>query len=395
MGCLCALSKICGLNFQDPRRLDPRRVGVAVGQQSVHMVEDTGLAQAGSDGSISLSKPPLLTVVTSVENTSTSLVSKTEGDDKIPKNSLVSETDQPTSKEELMDGVKDFDHNPEIGAASDAALSPAHAIDEDLAAPESLDIAVADGADTSILIETDQHSPTPSNTYVSEETSIDLPLPPPYVELTEDQKIRLKKMALERVIDSCKHSQGTGCSHTRMALLARLVAQVLSFIPYKFNPRTTPLLLLLLAHFPFTLTQIMMGIELCLFEFLVGNLNNSVWGQQRKLSARKENRRKKKKTHTSLKISKNISLGGKTKYFTIKSNHRLKQGFWKIYSRRKSFLLELQICNKYNLCDSVIGLCSPLDVACVLLMLEVLSSTEWSHQTFFLKILLSVELVMS
>lgn len=224
---MCAWSKTCGLkNFQDPRRLDPRRVGVTVGQQSVHLVEDIGVTQAESDGLISLSKPPSLPVVTSVETTVTSLVSKTGGDDKIPKNSLVSETDQPTSREELLDGAKDVDHSPEIAATSEAALSPAHAIDEDLAAPESSDIAVADGADTSNLIEPDQHSPTESNTCVLEETSSDLPLPPPYVELTEDQKIRLKMMALERVIDSYKHSWGTDCSHTRMALLARLVAQV-------------------------------------------------------------------------------------------------------------------------------------------------------------------------
>lgn len=197
-----------------------------VGLQSVHMVEDTGAIQAEFDGSISLSKPPSLPVVTSVENTSTSLVSKTEGDDKILKNALISETDQPISREELLDGAKEVDHIPEIGATSDAALSPACTIDEDSAAPESLDIAVADGADTSPLIETDQHSPARSNTYVSEETSIDLPLPPPYVELTEDQKIRLKKLALERIIDSYVYSRETDCSHTRMALLARLVAQV-------------------------------------------------------------------------------------------------------------------------------------------------------------------------
>ncbi|KAL6317735.1 hypothetical protein AAG906_030489 [Vitis piasezkii] len=211
---------------RDPRRLDPRRVGVPVGLQSVHMVEDTGAIQAEFDGSISLSKPPSLPVVTSVENTSTSLVSKTEGDDKILKNALISETDQPISREELLDGAKEVDHIPEIGATSDAALSPARTIDEDSAAPESLDIAVADGADTSPLIETDQHSPARSNTYVSEETSIDLPLPPPYVELTEDQKIRLKKLALERIIDSYVYSRETDCSHTRMALLARLVAQI-------------------------------------------------------------------------------------------------------------------------------------------------------------------------
>ncbi|KAJ9674105.1 hypothetical protein PVL29_023574 [Vitis rotundifolia] len=211
---------------RDPRRLDPRRVGVPVGLQSVHMVEDTGAIQAEFDGSISLSKPPSLPVVTSVENTSTSLVSKTEGDDKILKNALISETDQPISREELLDGAKEVDHIPEIGATSDAALSPACTIDEDLAAPESLDIAVADGADTSPLIETDEHSPARSNTYVSEETSIELPLPPPYVELTEDQKIRLKKLALERIIDSYVYSQETDCSHTRMALLARLVAQI-------------------------------------------------------------------------------------------------------------------------------------------------------------------------
>lgn len=192
----------------------------------MHTVEDNGASQAEFDGSISLSKPPSLPVVASVENTSALSVSKTEGDDQMLKSSLFSETDQQTSREELLDGAKEVDHTPEIGADLDAAISPTHAIEEDLAAPESLDTVVADGAETSYLTETDQRSPVESNPCVSEETSIELPSPPVYVDLTEDQKSRLKKLALERIIDSYKHSRGTDCGHTRMALLARLIAQV-------------------------------------------------------------------------------------------------------------------------------------------------------------------------
>lgn len=60
----------------------------------------------------------------------------------------VSETGQPISRERLLDGANEVCHIPEIGATSDVVLSPARTIDEDLAAPESLDIAVAYGADT-------------------------------------------------------------------------------------------------------------------------------------------------------------------------------------------------------------------------------------------------------
>ena len=91
-----------------------------------------------------MSKPPSLPVVTCVENTS---------------NVGVSETGQPISRERLLDGANEVCHIPEIGATSDVVLSPARTIDEDLAAPESLDIAVADRADTLPLIEADQHSP--------------------------------------------------------------------------------------------------------------------------------------------------------------------------------------------------------------------------------------------
>ena len=92
-----------------------------------------------------------------MENTSTSLVSKTKGSDKIKirKNVWVSETGQPISKERLLDGAKEVDNIPKIGATSNVVLSPAHTIDEDLAAPKSLDITVVDGTDTLPLMETD------------------------------------------------------------------------------------------------------------------------------------------------------------------------------------------------------------------------------------------------
>ena len=96
-----------------------------------------------------------------MENTSTSLVSKTIGGDKIKirKNVWISKTSEPISRERLLDGAKEVDNIPKIGATSDVVLSPTRTIDEDLAASKSLDIIVVDGTDTLPLIQTDQHSP--------------------------------------------------------------------------------------------------------------------------------------------------------------------------------------------------------------------------------------------
>uniref|UniRef100_A0A5B6YLP6 Symplekin n=1 Tax=Davidia involucrata TaxID=16924 RepID=A0A5B6YLP6_DAVIN len=217
---------------RDPRRLDPRRVAVPVGVPSTHIVEDSnamhsGAMQSDFDASVSLNKPLALPVVTSVENTSVPLMPKIETDLKILENPVVSGTDLPAPKEEVLDEeAKETVPVPEVTAALDHALSPVYEVDEDSMALKSSDVAVTDEAYESSLIEADQLSPAVSSTTVSEEVCPDLPVLPLYVELTEEQQRNLRKLAVERIIESYKHLWGADCSQTRMALLARLVAQI-------------------------------------------------------------------------------------------------------------------------------------------------------------------------
>lgn len=188
-------------------------------------MEDTGVVQSEFDPSISLSKPISLPVTTSLENPSTSLMSKIKSEDKILGSPLVFGADQLTPKKEVLDKTEEIDPVTEV-TPSDPAPSPVNKVDEDSVALKLSDVVAANGADKLSFLESDQNSPTVSNASASEDTCQDLPLLPSYVELTQEQERSVRKLAIEQIIESYKHSCGTECSHMRMALLARLVAQV-------------------------------------------------------------------------------------------------------------------------------------------------------------------------
>ncbi|KAE8125934.1 hypothetical protein FH972_020695 [Carpinus fangiana] len=210
---------------RDPRRLDPRRVVAPVGAPSIPVVEDIGAVQSEFDSSISMSKPISLPVTTSLENPSTSLMPKIKSEDKILGSPLVSGTDQLNPKKEVLDKTEEIDPVTE-DTPSDPAPSPVNKVDEDSVALKLSDVVVANGADKLSFLESDQNSPTVSNTSASEDTCQDLPLLPSYVELTQEQERSVRNLAIEQIIESFKHSCGTECSHMSMALLARLVAQI-------------------------------------------------------------------------------------------------------------------------------------------------------------------------
>ncbi|KAM3736485.1 hypothetical protein ACB098_10G167700 [Castanea mollissima] len=211
---------------RDPRRLDPRRVTVPAGVPSIPTAEDTGALQSEFDANIYLSKPVSLPVVNTLEIPSMTLISKIKSEDKILESPLVSSTDQLTPKEEVLDRTEEIDLIPEVDPSSDPAPSPVDKVDEDSVAMKFSDDVVTNGVDTPSFLESDQHSPTVSNASASEDTCQDLPLLPSYVELTQEQERSLRKLAIEQIIESYKHSCGTDCSEIRMALLARLVAQI-------------------------------------------------------------------------------------------------------------------------------------------------------------------------
>lgn len=203
--------------MQDPRRLDPRRVALPVEVPPPPIVEDTSYMKSEFVDSIP--------AVTSVENISVSLMPRLEADLQIFQSPIVS--NQPPLKEEVMD-LDVMDNVPvlDVNTALHPPLSPVREVDEELVEVKASDIGLTEEAHISSLMQSDQLSPDASNTTVCEEAYPDLPVLPSYIELTEEQQRNVRKLAVERIIDSYKDLQGTDCSQTRMALLARLVAQV-------------------------------------------------------------------------------------------------------------------------------------------------------------------------
>lgn len=190
------------------------------GLNSTPTMEDADAIHAELDSSISLGKPNSLPGLT-IENPSAPLISREEE----MESPLVSVIGQITPGEETLEEPK------EIATAKpantfDPTDSPVHTND-DSATVELPDVPVKDEEDTSSFLEYYQHSPLPANTSASEDTSYELPLLPVFVDLTQDQQQSMRRLAIKRIIDSYKHLHVTDCSQMRLALLARLVAQVI------------------------------------------------------------------------------------------------------------------------------------------------------------------------
>ncbi|CAB4267386.1 unnamed protein product [Prunus armeniaca] len=213
---------------RDPRRLDPRSAAASAGLASTPM-EDTTAMQSDFDGSMSLNKLNLLPNVTTVETPLATPMLQTESDEKTFDSQLVSGSGQLTLKEEVLDGPVEIDPASKLGLSSDLTDSPVQTVDEDLIATKLSDIEGKDedeDLDTSSFLESDQHSPVLSNTSASEDTYQDFPQLPIYVELTQEQERSVGKLAIERIIESYKYLHGADYSQMRLALLARLVAQI-------------------------------------------------------------------------------------------------------------------------------------------------------------------------
>lgn len=204
---------------KDPRRLDPRRVTASVEIPSLSFVEVAGSLQSEFDGYVSLSKS-LPVSTTDVEVPSLPLLPKIKSEVKTKESPLI--TEQLTPKDDVLGETNDTAIPISVFNAMSDLAPPVSTLDQKSVEAKSGDLAVPNGEDSSSNIECYEHSPGVSN----EETSHDLPLLPAWVDLTEDEHRSVRQLAIERIIDSYKHLKGTGCRQTRMALLARLVAQI-------------------------------------------------------------------------------------------------------------------------------------------------------------------------
>lgn len=208
--------------MQDPRRLDPRRGGVS----SASNVEEASSNTSDVDGSISLGKSASVPVPVTIENSSVSLISKTNVEEKIMETQFVFGTDQSTPKSRSPDRPEKADSILDINAPLDPMPTTVEKADDGLVAVNLFDDLATKRDDTSSSIEYNQYSPSVTNAAASEDTCEELPLLPPYVDLTPEQQTTVRNLAAEKIFDSCKNLNGADCHQIRLAIIARLVAQV-------------------------------------------------------------------------------------------------------------------------------------------------------------------------
>lgn len=207
---------------RDPRRLDPRRGGVS----SASNVEEASSNTSDVDGSISLGKSASVPVPVTIENSSVSLISKTNVEEKIMETQFVFGTDQSTPKSRSPDRPEKADSILDINAPLDPMPTTVEKADDGLVAVNLFDDLATKRDDTSSSIEYNQYSPSVTNAAASEDTCEELPLLPPYVDLTPEQQTTVRNLAAEKIFDSCKNLNGADCHQIRLAIIARLVAQV-------------------------------------------------------------------------------------------------------------------------------------------------------------------------
>lgn len=212
--------------LQDPRRLDPRRAVPSVSShyEPLNLDNNSDMQNALHH---SLSKPLHALDVIKVETPPVSLISKSETE---PRESLTDPMiDHLASKENLdvLDDPMEPEPSLNVSAPSNLELSPVCAVDPELAASTSSDITANEDVDGN-MPECDQYSySSPLLTMlVTEDNSHDLPPLPLYIELTDEQKRTLQKLAVTRIIEDYKQIRATGSGRACLPLLARLVLQV-------------------------------------------------------------------------------------------------------------------------------------------------------------------------
>ncbi|XP_029129352.1 uncharacterized protein LOC109809450 isoform X2 [Cajanus cajan] len=208
---------------RDPRRLDPRRVVVTPGGATVPIVDDTGATKLDFDEPLSSIKPISHPAVTADDNTPSDLTVKIKSDD-ISEASPVLEPDRINPKTEVLERPGDIHCITEADASVDPSPSSTDLRDEDPSTVKLSDDTETIGIDSSSN-EFDQFSIDVQVESTLEDTCLELPQLPPYVELSKEQESKVKNMAVRHIIDSYKNLHGTDCQQFCMPLLARLVAQ--------------------------------------------------------------------------------------------------------------------------------------------------------------------------
>ncbi|KAF3787409.1 Symplekin [Nymphaea thermarum] len=211
---------------RDPRRLDPRRAVMPAGSQStVVMMEESGGVQNGpkSFDLSATSRPYLHPVTTKSEDAIVSLACKAGAvaseesvlPAAIPGTNAISESLQESCDAENAAAI----HTPED---KDTTSEP---LDLEEQSSISVEAATSETIDAGSALESDQYSSAVSSSTTSEDTNSNLVVPP-FLELSNEDQESIVKSAVTRIIEAYDQIRAAGGSHVRLALLARLVAEI-------------------------------------------------------------------------------------------------------------------------------------------------------------------------
>ncbi|MED6148195.1 hypothetical protein PIB30_050815 [Stylosanthes scabra] len=208
---------------RDPRRLDPRRIAATVGGAAGSVGDDIGATKLELDDSVSLNKPVSPPVASADENNQSDATINLKNEDMISEGPSLSGPDWLTPKTEVLEKPGDTHHIAEAIVSLDSSLTPPDPGYEDRSTMKLLEDTEANETDS---LDFDQFSPDVQVASTSEDTCLELPQIPPYVELPYEQETKVKHLAIRHIIESYKHLDETGCQQFCMPLLARLVAQI-------------------------------------------------------------------------------------------------------------------------------------------------------------------------
>lgn len=212
--------------------MDPRRVAATPGVGAISVTDDTGATKLEFDDPISSIKPVSHPAATVDDNTAADLTNKIKNDDISSEGPPVSANDWVAPKSDV-ERPGDIDQIAEANASMDPSHSPTDTRDEDLSTVKLSDDIETNGMDSSSILEFDQFSLDVQVASTPEDTCLELPQLPPYVEFSKEQENKVKHMAIRHIIESSKHLHGTDCQQFCMPLLARLVAQVENWFSFQ------------------------------------------------------------------------------------------------------------------------------------------------------------------
>ncbi|KAL5074040.1 hypothetical protein RYX36_013024 [Vicia faba] len=210
---------------RDPRRLDPRRGAITPGGAAISVTDDTEVTELESEDPVSIIKHASHHVASTDDDTQSNLTVKVKNDDRISESPPVPGSDLVSPNAEALEGPGD-QRIIEANASLNPRVSSTDSRDEDLSTVNLLDDTETSGTDSSSILEYDQFSLDVQVSPKSEDTCLELPQLPPYIQLSQEQESKVKHMAISHIIESYKHLHGEDSQQFCMPLLARLVAQI-------------------------------------------------------------------------------------------------------------------------------------------------------------------------